>query len=374
MIKIAYCIAGTRHSGGMERVLANKANWLVSHGYEVAVITTDQHGEPSYFKMDPAIKHYDLGINYEDNNGKPFHKKLFSYLLKQILHRKRLRSILKQIRPDITISMFCNDADILHRIKDGSKKILEIHFSRFKRMQYGRKGIWKLADLLLSHKDIITATRYKKFVVLTEEDKRYWGNLPNMEVIPNAATLKVKPEYDCDSKKVIAVGRFNYQKGYDRLVMAWKKVADKHPGWTLHIYGDGKHEEINLIIEALDLEQSVYLHESTGDIASKYQESSFLVMSSRYEGLPMVLIEAQSCGLPLVSFDCKCGPKDIIEEGVNGFLVKEGDIDGLSEAISNLIESRELRLRMSLASIAMTASFEEDAIMKRWEHLFNSLL
>ena len=128
-MKIAYCIAGTRHSGGMERVLANKANYLVKQGYEVVIITTDQRDAPSFFPLDKKIKCYDLDINYEENNGRSFFNKLIHYPGKQRKHKKRLIDLLKKEKPAITISMFCNDFSFMPHIKDGSKKLLEFHFS-----------------------------------------------------------------------------------------------------------------------------------------------------------------------------------------------------------------------------------------------------
>ena len=112
-MKIVYCIAGTYNSGGMERVLANKANYLVSHGYEVVIITTDQREKQSFFELDQRINCCDLRINYEENNGKSFLNKLANYPFKQWKHRKRLTACLKQLKADIVVSMFCNDASFL---------------------------------------------------------------------------------------------------------------------------------------------------------------------------------------------------------------------------------------------------------------------
>lgn len=186
----------------MERVLANKANYLAGHGYEVVIITTDQRGNRPFFDLDGRIRCHDLGINYEKNNGKSFLNKLICYPFKQWKHRKRLSECLKRINADITVSMFCNDASLLWKMNDGSRKILEIHFSRYKRLQYGRKGIWKLVDWWRSRMDERTVKRYDRFVVLTAEDQSYWGDLPNMTVIPNALTYSVPitsdgPESDC---------------------------------------------------------------------------------------------------------------------------------------------------------------------------------
>lgn len=371
-MRIAYCIAGTRHSGGMERVLANKANWLARNGYEVIIITTDQCGEKPYFSLDSRIKCYDLDINYEENNGKSIWNKLLHYPDKQYRHKKALSKLLEQLKPDITVSMFCNDASFMPSLKDGSKKVLEIHFSRFKRLQYGRQGLWYLADLWRSFTDMKAVRRFDKFVVLTDEDKQYWGNLSNITVIPNANTVPLSTEYDSESKRVIAVGRLDYQKGFDRLIQAWDFVGRTHPDWRLDIYGDGEDKKIlKELASKLNLEGKVILHPPTPDIMSRYRESSFLVMSSRYEGLPMVLIEAQANGLPIISFDCKCGPKDIISDGKNGILVKEGDIKALSGAIIRTIENKQLRQDMSRHALKMINRYNEDSIMARWVELFN---
>ena len=123
-MKIVYCIAGTYNSGGMERVLANKANYLVKQGHEVVIVTTDQRNQRSFFPMDERIRCYDLGVNYEENNGKSFFNKLVHYPFKQRTHKKRLSQLLKELKADIVISMFCNEASLLPAVDDGSKKIL----------------------------------------------------------------------------------------------------------------------------------------------------------------------------------------------------------------------------------------------------------
>ena len=222
MMKIVYTIAGTYRAAGMERVLADKTAWLCSHGYEVVVVTTEQKGRESAFRMDPSIRMVDLGIGYEDNNGGSFLSKLVHYPIKQYRHKKALSVLLEKEKADVVVSMFCNDESFLPKIKDGSKKVLEVHFSRFKRMLYGRKGIWALADKYRSFRDLKHIARFDRFVVLTDEDKTYWGSLPNIEVIKNSIEGRAEHPSKLDSKTVIAVGRLSYQKSIDRLVDAWR--------------------------------------------------------------------------------------------------------------------------------------------------------
>lgn len=374
-MKIVYNIAGTYNSGGMERVLANKANYLADLGYEVIVVTTDQKDRKPYFAFDSRIAQWDLDINYSVNAGKGTIKKYVSYIFKQRLHKKRLASLLERLKVDVVISMFDHEASFLYKIKDGSKKILEIHFSRYKRLQYGRTGLLGLADQYRSKQDLQIARRYNRFVVLTKEDQSYWGKLNNIQVIPNANSFEPARRADLTVKRVIAVGRYDDQKAFDQLILAWKQVHQFHTDWWLMIFGKGPlKEDLESLIEKSGLQHVVFLCSPVKDIEREYVNSSILVMTSRYEGLPMALLEAQACGLPLVSYDCKCGPKDIIKDGINGFLVNEGNVSGVAERLIRLIEDPDLRIKIGKESKALSKNFAEDVIMKQWTDLFDSLI
>ena len=373
-MKIIYCIACTCHSGGMERVLTNKANYLARHGYEIVVVTTDQRGKQPFFPLEPSIRCIDLGINYDENNGKSFLNKLLHYPFKQCRHKKRLKAVLMEERPDVTVSMFNNDAGFIPGIKDGSAKLLEIHFSKFKRLQYGRKGLWKLADRWRSKQDEKTVRKFDRFVVLTEEDKAYWGNLPNIMVIPNAISGIPAGTALLENKRVIAVGRYTYQKGFERLVDAWHLLASRFPDWKLDIIGDGEERPLlEQRIRSYGLERQVTLTRPTQEIGKVYQEASILASSSRYEGLPMVLLEAQAFGLPIVAFQCKCGPKDIVSDGINGYLVPEGDIADMTQRLETLMKDETLRKRMGLKAKESASRFNEETIMKKWMNTFQTL-
>lgn len=360
---VLYNIAATWNAGGMERALALKVNWLATHGYRIIVVTTDQRGLPHAFDMDASIEFRDLGIDYDLNNGASFASKLLQFPLKQWKHRRRLSRILMELKPDITVSMFNNEAAFLPRIKDGSRKVLEIHFSRFKKLQYGRKGLWALADRWRTFQDARTAARYDRFIVLTEEDKGYWGNMDNIRVIPNPRTFTFPEPASLNSHTVLAVGRYTHQKGFDLLVKAWEQIDTT--GWTLRIAGSG---------EELPAVPSNVVTGPSEDIVEEYRNAAFLVMSSRYEGLPMVLLEAQAAGLPAVSFACKCGPKDVITDGMDGFLVPEGDIDGLAAGMKRLMDDESLRQRMGEAAFRNSDRYDKERIMSLWDHLFHELL
>lgn len=373
-MKLVYCISATHNSGGMERVLATKVNYLVARGYDITVVTTDQRGLPPFFPLDARIRCVDLGVNYETNNGKSFLNKLVHFPFKQWRHRRRLSRVLREIRPDVTVSMFCNDATFLPSIKDGSRKVLEIHFSRFKRLQYDRKGLWRLADVWRNRNEADVVARFDRFVVLTHEDSRYWGKLSNIAVIPNAQTFASDAPAPLEAKTVVAVGRLTYQKGFDLLLQAWAEVCRRVSGWQLAIVGDGElRSALSAQAESLGLAGCVTFVPATKDVVAVYRDASVLAMSSRYEGFGMVLLEAQTVGLPVVSFACKCGPSEIVNDGVDGYLVAPGDVDAMADRLVRLMQDGALRRRMGARAFANAARFSTDAVMKQWMALFDSL-
>lgn len=358
----------------MERVLANKANYLVQRGYEVAIVTTDQQGRSSYFPMDSRIAHHDLGINYGETKHKGLLHKMLHYPGKQRRHLRRLQVLLAAWRPDVVISMFDHDADLLWRLKDSSKKVLEIHFSRFKRMQYGRSGLWRLIDTWRSKQDVVIARRYDRFVVLTEEDRGYWEEVPNITVIPNAHSFSPGEPSNLEDKRVIAVGRYDYQKRFDDLIEAWTDVYRACPDWRLDIFGEGELvDDYRRQIDRLGLTKVVTLRAPVANIQEEYLKSSLIAMTSRYEGLPMALLEAQVCGLPLVSYTCKCGPKDIIIPGENGYLIDEGDKLGMATALIRIMKDEELKRALGDASRRLSERFSPEQVMAKWEALFQQI-
>lgn len=376
-MKIIYCTHSTYNPGGMERVLLNKVTYLSAlPEWEVSVVTTDQHQRPSFYPFPEKVRMTDLEINYSDDNDKGIWKKITSYLCKRKEHKRKLTALLLKEKPDIVVSLYPSESSFIPDIKDGSKKVLELHFNKFFRIQYGRKGIIGLIDRWRTRQDERIVRRFDKFVVLTNEDKGYWGGLPNIEVIPNAAIHVSKNYSEVKNKRVIAVGRLDYQKGFDRLIQAWKLV--QHTGrfsdWKLDIFGQGEWREmLQQMIDKQGLQNTVKINPPTNAILNEYVHSSLLVMSSNYEGFGMVLVEAMSCGVPVISFECKCGPKDIIQPGINGLLVPNGDIQALADAMMKVMEDEAYRKMLSLNARKVVDTYSEQAVMAQWIRLFTSI-
>lgn len=376
-MKIIYCITATVNSGGTERIVLGKANWLANNGFEVVIVTTDQRGRMPYYPIDSKIKCVDLDINYDHEGNLSYIGKVFQRRRNLKLHKERLAKLLKQENADITISTFGNEYSFLYKLADRSKKVIEIHSCRWFRLRgYNKNWLFYLSKKYLTYLDKKYVCKYDAFICLTHEDKKHWGDsLSNIYVIPNfIENNSADIHYNVNGKQAIAVGRLSYEKGYDRLIAAWAIVSAGHNDWTLNIFGDGPlRDELSEMIAKLGLGNSVRICKPVKDIFKEYAQSAFLILTSRYEGLPMVLLEAMSVGIPVVSFDFECGPKDLIINDANGCLVPDGDIGLLANCITRLIDNAELRQSMGQAAYQTSLSYNKSAIMQKWVTLFKSL-
>ena len=369
-MKLIYHLNSTYNPGGMERVTLNKVRWWIAGGHEVLVVTTDQKGREPFFPFPDAVRFVDLGINYHDAVGLGVLKQTLSFIRKRLLHKKRLSALLMKEKADITISLYPGESSFIPGIRDGSRKVLELHQGRYFHRQYANRGLKGLADRLRERADTAMVRRFDRFVVLTQEDLANWGAIPNILAIPNAATLTGELS-DCTAHRVIAVGRLDFQKGFDRLIRAWKPFGD----WTLEIFGQGEWEPMlrRMIVER-GLEGSVHVNAPVKDIRGEYVRSSILVMSSNYEGFPMAMVEGMTCGLPAVSFDFQCGPRDMIQDGVNGILVRNGDEEGLGAALMALMSDDAVRISMGREAAKVADRYSQEKVMNQWQDCFKSIL
>lgn len=376
-MKIVYCLQAMHRKGGIERVVATKANWLAKRGYEVSIVTTDQREATLAFPLDERIHRYDLGLNYEHDNDLGRFRRLYRTWCKQRQHLKLLGSLLDELRPDIVVSTFFHEAPLLPRLKDGSRKILELHSSRLRRVRMYPQdqklmrlfGYWRIWC------DGRLARRYDRFVVLTQEDRDDWGEIPQIDTIPNPRPISDEIPSSCSAKRILAVGRYEYEKNFATLIDIWSQLVLSYPDWTLEILGDGPlRGSLQHRVERLGLADSVLLSPTTSDVLPHYRASSIMTLLSEYEGLPMVLLEAQAMGLPIVAYACKTGPREVVTDGVDGLLVPLGDKEALTEALASLMASPARIAEMSRQALDASKRFALDAVMQRWLILFGGLM
>lgn len=357
-MKIAYIIDSLYNAAGMERILILKANSLCTL-YNITFIIRNQEGKEPYYPLKDEIRLIDMGLT------------------SPIGYRKELSAFLKKEQFDIVISTGGWEFYFLYKIKDGSKKIFEFHFSFYISKVWfdtANRGLsTKVKAYMQTMRRALIARHYDQVVVLTTADASRWKWFcKNVVVMPNPLTIATDKTSICENKQVIAVGRLNKQKGFDYLIEAWKLVHCQHPDWILKIYGEGDlHSFLQSQINIYRLQNSVFLEGNTSHIIEKYLESSIFVLSSRAEGLPLVCLEALACGLPIVSFKL-IGIEDLIKNEENGYLIKKvGDTQNMANAICKLIKHDTLRKRLGKNSLEIAKKYDVKVIMGLWEEFFN---
>ena len=378
-MNILYCIPHLYNSGGMERVLTQKVNWLATHtNHHITILTTEstpQGMNDTYFALNERIRVAALNVNFDADYRKPLLSKWFGHMRRMRQYKRALTTYIRANDIDLCISMCGKEIAFLHRLP--CRAIAELHFPKDQRrqlLQANHNGaFWSLLGHIRTRQLVRAVRPLERLVVLTENDKADWlkAGCENVICIPNPCSLEGQdlPLSPVRKKTVLAVGRLHEQKGYDMLLKAWKTVEQQHPDWTLRIVGEG---DKRLVLEAQIDEEKLHhvcLAGRMENVAKEYMEASCFVLSSRYEGLPLALIEAMWCGLPCVAFDCPHGPAELLADE-RGWLVPNGDITALANSLEYVLSHPiEASKRAQAAKISARATYSEENIMPMWQQL-----
>lgn len=379
-MNIVYCTDSYRYFGGIQRVTIEKVNALAEiPGYNIYLIVSDNKTGEIPFPLSPKVNLIDLDINYYDDDWKSKLHLLKSITIKRLRHKRQMKQALKKIKPDIIIATGTSEKYFINSIKGNAKTIREIHFTSNYRDLTTHKAptFYKLLSKLSSFIDYrLSINNYDLIAVLTQEDKdNMWKNNPKVIVMPNPVTFSSPEQSPLTEKELISIGRLCSPKNFSSLIRICAEVFKKHPDWHLSIWGDGaERNHLEKLIDTLGLNSNVFLPGSTNKISEKLLKSSIFVLSSDYEGFGIVIVEAEECGLPIVSFACPYGPKDIITDGKNGFLIPPGDEDMFAQRICQLIENKELRCAMGNEAKLNASKYSSEKIINRWCEVFENLV
>lgn len=378
-MKIIYIYDAIARIGGTEKILVDKMNYLANeYNQDVYLLTTCQGNHPIVFPLSPKVTNIDLAIRSHTKYQYSFLKRFFKGLAMSQKLKEKLRKTIDEINPDIIIATSYYAADIICNLDCKAHKIIESHVAKIHTgTNDGVKHnfIIQIFKKWESYKYFRTIEKKADIIVtLTKGDAENW-HTDKTVVIPNIVQINDTASYSTlENKTAIFTGRFTYQKGLERMLEAWKIVASKRKDWTLKLVGEGEQkEQLIKLCNELGIENNVIFIEATQDISKEYLNSSIFLLSSRHEGLPLVLIEAMQFGVPCISFDCPYGPADIINDGENGYLIENGIVEKFAQAIIKLIDNNELRMKMGKAAIEKSKRYLPNQIMPRWIKLFNKL-
>ena len=380
-MRIVYVTETMVSSGGTEKMLSEKASYLVDvFGYDVTIISCTQiAGQANTFPLSQNVKQINLAIPYYRQYHYGYPKRLLVKWETNQALKKLLTKTIHQIDPDIVIGVARFAADIVTTIKCRAKKIIECHEARpfiMADMEGNRALVSRLyTNLIMKKRYFRMIERHADVVVtLTEGDSHLWKKARHLEVIPNFSTMAVSRMADYKNKRVIAVGRLSAEKGYDRLLKIWKRVSPQHQDWSLEFFGDGKlHHMLTNMIHDLQL-LNVTINPPTPHISEEYSKSAICVMTSHFEGFPLVLLEAIRHGLPCIAFDCPFGPASIIKDGICGYLIEENSIEQYAQKLSLLMDQEDIWKSLSKEAIKRGEDFSVETVMNRWRQLFEDLV
>ncbi|WP_170117368.1 glycosyltransferase family 4 protein [Chitinophaga ginsengisoli] len=346
MKKIGFFINTLSKSGGTERVTSVLANALAEVDCEVEVLCMFKSGE-SFYKLDSRVV-----VRYLTEKPDGTLKDYFSVLRSLIKNTKHLDYI---IGVGMDLCIFTVPLKLFNKVK-------VIGWEHFNLTVKGP------VVSLARHLGIRFADR---IVTLTQKDfSDYKKKTDKVVCIYNPTTIDMPPVTTYDNKTLLCVGRLTYQKGFDMMLDIWAEVYKKYHDWKLIIVGNGEDEEaLKDQTERLGIGVSVEFVKATKEITKYYATASVYAMTSRYEGLPLVLIEAQSAGLPLIAFNCETGPKEVVEDGYNGFLIPAFDKAAFSEKLQQLMADESLREKMGKQSIINSGKFSRNSIVKKWTEI-----
>lgn len=377
--KIVYCAPALYSAGGVERVVSLKASYFAeTYGYDVTVIVTEGQGRVCFFPLSDKVRVINLQINFEDLWHVSFIKKIFLYLKKQRQYKKLLTNHLMRLQPDFTITTLRREINFLTCIPDDSIKIGELHVNRANYRNFSDRDS-NVIKRSFAHVWMISLIRHlkqlDKMVVLTDRALNDWSELNNIVKIPDPLPIHTNERSTLEHKRIISIGRYDYDKGNDLLLQVWAKIEKQMQDWSLDIYGNGNREPYESLIKQLNIDTSrCHLHGPTTDVLKEYRTCSLFVLPSRFEGFGLVLIEAMACGVPVVSFDCENGPRSIISTGVNGFLIPPFDINVFAEKAILLMNDNDLRKKMGENAYKSATQYDIEKVGLQWKQLFNELI
>lgn len=399
-MKLLYFTIQINMLGGLAKIVIEKINWLVAHGYDVTLCNIERLDVEPAYPIDPRVKLVRGDISTVPGGALTRLKGVIGAV-------KRTREIIEQEGPDVIVNAHCPLVTwLLPWVSGKIPTIIEMHQSRQGLEVFNQQFMGAFSRWLHRWSIRWIYGKYDKFVVLTNGDREAW-NLKNCVVIPNFSSIKeshtdlteltdiktinianydncsnkisvksvssVRELNEREKKQIIVLARLMPQKRIDLMIEVWAKLAKKFPDWQVKVLGDGMlKEELERKVERLGVNDSFFMPGGVKDVTSELDNSDILCLTSEYEGFGIVLIEAMLKSIPVMAFEY-VGVHDIIENGVDGYVVPFGDVDAYAERLRSLMTSEDLREKFRTRALESVKKFDKERVMNMWVELFNNL-
>ena len=361
-MKILYIVPKINGQGGVQKIIALRTDYLITNNLaEIGIVTQNEGNKDCFFNFNNSINFFDISTS--SNKIKTF-----------FLYRSQINAVIEKYEPSIIIVCDFGLKGFLFPFLINTKVpvLFEVHGSKYNEPVFFKQNKFNI----LLHKikycyRNYSIKKYKHILFLSEESRNEWG-IKRGFVLPNPIELK-SIRSNLESNKVIALTRFSYEKGIDRLLKVWEKVIKLDPNLELHLYGESdvffnfeKHKNESI-------SKNIFFNEPVVDTEEIYLQASLYVMTSRSEGFPLVLLEAMNYGLPIIAYDCPVGPRALIQDGLNGFLIPDDNEAIFVEKLNKLMSDIELRKNMGTNAKQFITNFEMNKVVSEYNSILISI-
>jgi GalNAc-alpha-(1->4)-GalNAc-alpha-(1->3)-diNAcBac-PP-undecaprenol alpha-1,4-N-acetyl-D-galactosaminyltransferase len=351
--------------GGAERVMSIVANYWVARGWEVTLMMLVAPTKPPFYQLDPRIKLKPLGIAGNSGN-------LVAVIGNTWQRVKILRREIIASQPDVVIS-FMNAVNVYAILACLKLNIPTIVSEHIYPGSTDASRIWQLImKWTYRYADLVTVLTQNALPFYPAERGYRTIVMPNPVTTPDpvVSTIRILPE--CS---LIAIGRLHPQKGFDLLLRAFDRLQAQYPDWQLTILGEGPmRSELEDLRSQLQLTDRVHFPGLVTNVQEYLRQADLFVMPSRFEGFPMALCEAMACGLPVLAADCLSGPRDIVENGVNGILVETENVDALAAGLADLMSNPAKRQQLAQNAPQILDRFGVEQVMGIWAEAIDRVI
>lgn len=355
-MKICFLLGGFYQNGGIGRVTSMLANRLSEDpDFEVITLGYFNPQKPNIYEISESIKQDYFLLIYQS-------------MAKVLLTggERRLKKYLADNNVDVLIACGALFFPIATRACKGirTKSICWEHSDPEGNNDHRGQNFARKYGIRRSDLNVVLTKR----ALRVYREKYKVDNTMQIYNQIDPKVMHIAKGYNQDSKRIISVGRLTYQKNFEAAIEVASHVLPSHPDWDWDIFGMGEDiNKLTALVKEKKLDKQMHFKGQVTDLYYRYADYSMMVMTSRYEGFPMTLLEGMGNGLPLISFDIPTGPDEIIVDGVNGYLINAFDTKQMAEHINRIIDDCDLRIRFSFNSIARIASFSEEEIIKEWK-------
>lgn len=362
-MKLLYITPNIVDAGGLVRVISAKTNYLVNNfKYEIHIQTQNNQNQTPFYSFNNKIKIHNTILNG-------------SSVIRLYKYVKAVSNLINDIKPDVVV--VCDGFKGLFLplfLKNKCTFIFEVHGSIHNSTFATKANLFSNFKIIVSNfSKRKLASFFDKIIVLNNASLNEW-NTENIQIITNANWINTNKTSSLENKVAIAVARNSYEKGIDRLLAIWQEVIKEQPDWVLKIYGDFSiNDENQKLVSELKLNKNVFFFESIKNIKEKYIDATLYLMASRFEGFGLSLVEAMSCGLIPFAYDCPVGPKEIISDQINGFLIENNHKDEYVRNVLKVIKNIDNYKYIAENGILESEKYNVENIMNKWNELFLNL-